>query len=172
MFLQSDTLRLRAPEFTDLDFLFHIENDTRLWVVSACKTPYSRYQLQTYIENNAHDLYADKQMRLMIEADGTVAGTIDLFEFSPADRRAEVGIVIDKDFRRRGLGKEALTLMCDYASRMLSMHQLYAYVLADNVAARQLFTSCGFREVVCLADWVLSGNEYRAVCLYQRIFEK
>ena len=172
MFLQSDILHLRAPELTDLDFLFHIENDTRLWGVSACKTPYSRYQLQTYIENNAHDLYADKQMRLMIEADGTVAGAIDLFDFSPADRRAEVGIVIDKDFRRRGLGKEALTLLCDYASRMLAMHQLYAYVLADNVAARQLFTSCGFREVVCLADWVLSGSRYRDVCLYQRIFEK
>lgn len=172
MFLQSDTLRLRAPELTDLDFLFHIENDTRLWVASACKTPYSRYQLQTYIENNAHDLYADKQVRLMVEADGTVAGAIDLFDFSPADRRAEVGIVIDKDFRRRGLAKEALTLLCDYASRMLSIHQLYAYVLADNVAARQLFTSCGFREVVCLADWVLSGSEYRDVCLYQRIFEK
>ena len=166
MFLQSDILHLRAPELTDLDFLFHIENDTRLWGVSACKTPYSRYQLQTYIENNAHDLYADKQVRLMIEAGGVVVGAIDLFDFSPADHRAEVGIVIDKDFRRRGLAKEALTLLCEYASHMLS------YVLEDNLAARQLFASCGFREVVCLADWVFWGSEYRAVCLYQRIFEK
>lgn len=172
MFLQSDILHLRAPELTDLDFLFHIENDTRLWGVSACKTPYSRYQLQTYIENNAHDLYADKQVRLMIEAGGVVVGAIDLFDFSPADHRAEVGIVIDKDFRQRGLAKEALTLLCEYASHMLSIHQLYAYVLEDNLAARQLFASCGFREVVCLADWVFGGSEYRAVCLYQRIFEK
>ena len=68
MYLHSDILRLRAPELSDLDFLFHIENDTRLWVVSACKTPYSRYLLQQYIETNAHDIYADRQVRLMIEA--------------------------------------------------------------------------------------------------------
>ena len=65
--LQSDTLLLRAPELGDLDFMFHIENDTRLWAVSACRMPYSRYLLQQYIETNTHDIYTDKQMRLMIE---------------------------------------------------------------------------------------------------------
>ena len=38
-YLHSDLLQLRAPELTDLDFLFHIENDTCQWCVSACKTP-------------------------------------------------------------------------------------------------------------------------------------
>ena len=46
MFLQSSLLRLRAPEMGDLDYLFHVENDTREWMVSACKVPYSRFQLQ------------------------------------------------------------------------------------------------------------------------------
>ena len=90
--LQSPTIQLRAPELADLDFMFHVENDTRLWLVSACKVPYSRYQLQQYIETNTHDLYADKQLRLMIEhrASGAVVGMVDLFDFSPANHRAEV----------------------------------------------------------------------------------
>ena len=67
MYLASSTLRLRAPELGDLDFLFHVENDTRQWMVSACKVPYSRYLLQQYIETNSHDLYVDKQARLMVE---------------------------------------------------------------------------------------------------------
>ena len=171
-YLCSSNLRLRAPEKGDLDFLFRIENDTRLWMVAACKVPYSRYQLQQYIETNTHDLYVDRQARLMVEQKGTgeLLGAVDLFDFSPVDRRAEVGVVVDEDYRGRGYGREALTLLCDYAEHVLDLHQLYAYVLEENVAARYLFASCGFKQTAILPDWVFSDKEYRAVVLYQRFF--
>ena len=174
MCLSSSRLHLRAPELTDLDFLFHIENDTRLWMVSACKVPYSRYLLQQYIQTNTHDLYADKQMRLMIEHRLTnqLVGIVDLFDFSPADRRAEMGIVIDGEFRGGGYGREALAMVCDYAAHVLDLHQLYAYVLEGNGAAEHLFAMCGFNRVATLPDWVLWDKKYRSVGLYQQLFEK
>ena len=61
MYLHSASLNLRAPELRDLDYLFHVENDTRQWMVSACKVPYSRFQLQQYIESNAHDIFVTLQ---------------------------------------------------------------------------------------------------------------
>ena len=174
MFLQSDILLLRAPELGDLDFLFHIENDTRQWCVSGCKTPYSRYLLQQYIETNTHDIYTDKQARLMIEhrESHQLVGAIDLIDFYPAARRAEVGFVIDEAFRGKGYGREALALMCDYAEQVLDLHQLYAYIFSDNVAACQLFASSGFCELAVLPDWVFSNKKFHSVCLFQRIFEK
>ena len=172
--LQSPTIQLRAPELADLDFMFHVENDTRLWLVSACKVPYSRYQLQQYIETNTHDLYADKQLRLMIEhrASGAVVGMVDLFDFSPADHRAEVGIVIDAPYRRMGLAVQSLHLLTSYARSMLGLHQLYAYVSVDNQAARALFTRCGYTEVAVLPQWLLSEGRYKDVCIYQYLCEK
>ena len=174
MYLRSSNLQLRAPEKGDLDYLFHVENDTRQWMVSACKVPYSRFQLQRYIESNAHDLYVDRQLRLMIECvEGKrLVGIIDLFDFSPADHRAEVGVVIDCDCRGRGYGREALALLCDYAEHVLDLHQLYAYIFDDNAPARQLFASCGFKQTALLPEWAFSDKKYRDVCLYQRIFEK
>ena len=174
MFLQSPLLRLRAPELSDLDYLFHVENDTREWMVSACKVPYSRFQLQQYIETNAHDLYVDKQLRLMIERvdDNQVVGVIDLFDFSPADRRAEMGIVVDRECRGKGYGREALMLLCDYAECVLDLRQLYAYVFEDNVSARKLFASSGFELTATLPDWAFRNKKFRNVCLYQRLFEK
>lgn len=174
MYLQSDTLLLRAPELTDLDFMFHIENDTRLWAVSACKVPYSRYLLQQYIETNQHDIYADKQLRLMVEerANGHLVGAVDLFDFSPASRRAEMGLVIDDTYRGKGYGKEVLTLLCHYAEQVLDLHQLYVYIFESNAPARQLFVSCGFEQTATLPDWVFANRKYHSVCLYQRIFEK
>lgn len=174
MYLQSDSLNLRAPELADLDYLFHVENDTRQWMVSACKVPYSRYQLQQYVETNAHDLYLDKQLRLMVERkeDRCLVGIVDLFDFSPADHRAEVGVVIDRNCRGRGYGREALALLCDYAEHVLNLHQLYAYVFEGNREACKLFISCGFVQVATLADWVFADKKYKSVCLYQRVFEK
>lgn len=174
MYLQSDRLQLRAPELSDLDFLFHIENDTRQWIVSACKTPYSRYQLQQYIETNSHDIYVDKQMRLMMELREThqPIGAIDLFDYNPSACRAEIGLIVDAAHRGKGYAKEALQLMCEYAEHVLDLHQLYAYVHTDNVVARQLFLRCGFREVAILDDWTFSDRKYRSVVLCQRIFEK
>lgn len=174
MYLQSDRLLLRAPELSDLDFLFHIENDTRLWAVSACKTPYSRYLLQQYIETNTHDLYVDKQLRLMIELRETkqLVGAVDLFDYNPSARRAEMGLVIDEAFRGKGYAKEALLAFFDYAERVLDLHQLYVYIFSENMVARQLYASCGFREVATLEDWVFFDRKFRSVCLYQRIFEK
>lgn len=174
MYLQSDRLQLRAPELSDLDFLFHIENDTRQWIVSACKTPYSRYLLQQYIETNSHDIYVDKQMRLMVELRDTcqLVGTIDLFDYNPSARRAEVGQIVDAAHRGKGYAKEALQLMCEYAEHVLDLHQLYAYIHTDNVVARQLYLRCGFREVAILDDWTFSDRKFRSVVLYQRFFEK
>ena len=174
MYLHSSALNLRAPELSDLDYLFHVENDTRQWMVSACKVPYSRLQLQQYVENNAHDLYVDKQLRLMIEReeDKQVVGIIDLFDFSPANRRAEVGIVVDRDYRGKGYGREALTLLASYAEHVLDLHQLYAYVFEENEKAHRLFASCGFKQVAILPDWAFADKKYRNVCLYQYIFEK
>lgn len=174
MYLRSKILNLRAPEHCDLDYLFHVENDTRQWMVSACKVPYSRFQLQRYVETNAHDLYVDKQLRLMIERveDKRVVGIVDLFDFSPSNRRAEVGIVIDCDCRGKGYGREVLALLCDYVEHVLDLHQLYAYIYEDNPSARQLFASCGFKQVAVLSDWALWNKKYRDVGLFQRIFEK
>ncbi len=174
MYLQSSRLRLRAPELEDLDYLIHVENDTREWMVSACKVPYSRFQLKQYIETNAHDLYVDKQLRLMIEhkETGSLVGVIDLFDFSPANHRAEMGLIIDRKFRGQAFGREALAMLCDYAEHVLDLHQLYAYILEENSAACRLYESSGFDLVVTLADWVCWDREYKAVSLFQRIFEK
>ena len=174
MFLQSENLLLRAPELSDLNFMFHIENDTRQWCVSGCKTPYSRYLLQQYIETNAHDIYVDKQARLMIEhrESRQLIGAIDLIDFNPSSRRAEVGFVIDEAYRGKGYGREVLTLFCDYAEQVLHLHQLYAYIFLDNVAACRLFATSAFNEVAVLSDWVFSDKKFHSVTLFQRIFEK
>jgi diamine N-acetyltransferase len=166
-------IRLRAMEPEDLDMLYGIENDDALWSIGATNVPYSRYVLRDYIANTRSDIYADRQLRLMIEdADGQVVGIIDLVNFDPRHLRAEIGIVICNCHRRLGYATAALQELRRYASDMLHLHQLYAVVDEDNVAALGLFRLAGFSTGKTLSEWLYNGSEYRNAVLMQTFFEK
>ena len=114
---------LRAIEPEDLEILYTLENDTDMWDISSVHVPYSRYTLKQFIAKGTHDIYTDRQLRLMIESvdDGTVAGIVDLIEFNPYHHRAEIGIVLAKDYRQQGIGTEVLHLIDQYAVRYLQL---------------------------------------------------
>ena len=109
---QGNGIRLRAPEPEDLEVMFRFENATDVWEMSNTTGPYSRFQLKQYIEQTQNDLFADRQLRLMIEnGNRQVVGMVDVCSFDPLHNRAEVGIMVDKSCRRQGIGRNALALL-------------------------------------------------------------
>ena len=118
-------MTLRALEPEDLDFLYSIENETDMWLVGCTNVPYSYYALQQYILNSTNDIYADKQMRLVIlDEKKTPVGLIDLFNFEPRHLRAELGIAILREYRNRGYGQMAIDRLMRYCKRHLHLHQI------------------------------------------------
>lgn len=168
--LQNQEITLRAPEPEDIDVMLAFENDEELWDMGNTTAPYSRYQLKKYISENQNDLYADHQLRLLIETQSKqIAGIIDLFQFDPRHNRAEVGIVIHPSFRRQGFAQMALFLLEQHCFRRLGIHQIYAYIRKDNIACIQLFQKCGYFICGELKEWLYTGNGYKDVCIVQKI---
>ena len=162
-------IKLRAMEPEDLDILYLIENDKGLWNVGATNVPYSRYTLHEYMANAKDDIYADRQVRLVVEdSHSETVGMADLVRFDPQHQRAEIGIVILNDRRRMGYATAAINEMCCYALRVLHLHQLYAVVDMDNKAALELFQKTGFEERTALHDWLFDGRKYHDALMMQR----
>ena len=65
--LSTERIVLRAPEPEDLEVMYRMENLPEMWAVSNATVPYSRYVLRRYIENCRNDIYADRELRLMIQ---------------------------------------------------------------------------------------------------------
>lgn len=63
----SDNIILRAIEPDDIDLLYNVENDRTLWQLGNTNEPYSKELLRNYILSTTGDIYADKQLRLIIE---------------------------------------------------------------------------------------------------------
>ena len=170
--MKNDTIELRPLEPTDLDTLYNWENDSALWVVSDTVAPYSRAALWQYLENYTGDIFAQRQLRLMITlaSDGTPVGTIDFLNFDPLNNRAELGLFIAAEHRGQGLGRQALELLTAYAREHLGLRQLYVFIAIDNTVCLKMFEDYGYRRVGVIQSWVKRGNTYRDVALLQMVF--
>jgi diamine N-acetyltransferase len=170
--LSNDIVTLRPLEPTDLDMLYQWENDTALWAVSDTVAPYSREALWHYLENYTGDIFAQRQLRLMITlaGDGTPVGTIDFLNFDPLNNRAELGLFIAAEHRGQGLGRQALELLTAYAREHLGLRQLYVFIAIDNTVCLKMFEDYGYRRVGVIQSWVKRGSTYRDVALLQMVF--
>ena len=161
-------VRLRAMEPEDLDALYRIENDPQLWNVGATNVPYSRYTLHDYIANSSGDIYIDRQVRLIIEnASKQIVGIVDVMNFDPRHRRAEIGIVIEQPYRQCGYARSAMSDLHNYASQVLHLHQLYAVIGMSNQQALSLFCNLGYHHTAILEDWLYDGTSYSNAQLMQ-----
>lgn len=166
-------VRLRAMEPEDLDFLYAMENDKEVWDVGCTNVPYSRYVLHDYIANASNDIYADGQVRMVMEDwSGNRVGLVDVFNFDASNRRAEVSVVVMAEYRGRGLARDAVRQVCHYALRTLHLHQLYAIIATDNMASQQLFSETGFTGRNVLKEWLFDGMTYKDAIVMQKFFKK
>ena len=162
-------VRLRAMEPVDIEFLYYMENDRSIWNVGVTNVPYSRDLLAGYIAATTGDIYADKQVRLMVENEaGETIGIVDLTNFSPQHHRAELGIVIQNDYRRQGYAASVLLEIVDYARKVIHLHQIYAVVAENNKSAVKMLESADFQLSMVLKDWLFDGEKYQCAKLFQR----
>lgn len=167
-----NNLRLRAMEPEDLDFIYEIENDSKIWNIGVTNVPYSRYILHEYIAKSSADIYTDRQVRLMINDDDKNIGIVDVVNFDPRNRKAEIGIVIAEKFRNSGYGKAALAVAIEYSASVIHLHQLYAIVAEDNTISNRMFRNAGFVGTTTLREWLFDGKKYINATLMQKILEK
>ena len=150
-------ISLRALEPEDLDFLYEMENDERVWSVSASRTHFSRFALRQYLAGQPADAFQAGELRLVI-ADGKEAvGLIDLTNFSPMDGRAEVCIVICPAHRGKGYARQICTgLLCKGMEK--GAQKAYLQVVENNLPAQKLYESLGFQYFYTYWFRILSQN--------------
>lgn len=159
---EDSSIKLRALEPEDLSLFFTIENTPNLWSSSNSTVPYSKYALKNYIESQQGDIFADKELRLVIESkeNECKVGMIDLYNFNPLHQRAEVGVIILKEYQSQGFATNALKIVIDYAFNFLLLHQLYAKISIENSASLKLFEKAGFKTSGILKDWFFGTKSY------------
>ena len=158
-----------------------------MWADSDTHNPLSRHDLHQYIENTTGDIYRDGQLRLIIEgvtdtsspnsliasspnspitsspnspitSSPNIIGCIDLFDFDARNRKAAIGMYIAPEARGKGVGKQAVQLLLDYAFDFLHLRMVYAIISVHNTACSHIYEQMGFCPSSPLANWTLEGD--------------
>ncbi|MGB1043712.1 MAG: GNAT family N-acetyltransferase [Flavobacteriaceae bacterium] len=161
-------IELRALEPEDLDFLYRLENDPEVWQFSENQRPLSKNSLKKYLDHAHLDPFKIGQLRLVVTVDGESVGLVDLFDFKPKHGNAMIGVVIDPLHRNKGIGVEAVLLICDHAKSWLNCRQLAALVSESNRHSIRLFEKAGFQKIGVIQDWVSTPKGYENQIWYQK----
>lgn len=152
-------VNLRALEKKDHALFYAWENDPEIRSMGGFMQPMSSWLVERFIEHASRPLEETGQLRLMIESlAGESLGLMDIFEIDFRNRRAGLGILIgDSKHRGKGLGTEAIRLMCRYAFETLNLELLYADILEENQASLFAFRAAGFSGEVVFPAWDKQG---------------
>lgn len=76
-------------------------------------------------------------------------GTGTVWGIDVHNRTAHIGVQLVAAARGRGLGREVVMLLCEYAFVHRGLYRVQLETLGSNVAMRQVAVACGFAEEGC-----------------------
>ncbi len=96
-------------------------------------------------------------------------GNIGYWHINKEHYRAEVGYILHPDFWKKGIMKEALNAILEYAFTKTDLHSIEANINPDNIASGMLLESCGFvKEAYFKENFYHDGVFYDSI-IYSRL---
>lgn len=160
------TLRwMHAPDLPDLFAVFSDPEVMRYW----SSPPLQAMAQAERLLQEVHDLFARRtlfQWGVALRHTDRVIGTCTLFHLDVAHRRAEIGYAFARAHWGKGLAREAVGALAEFAFGPLDLHRLEADVDPRNERSLRLLTRMGFvREGVLRERYHVAGEVQDAVLL-------
>ena len=163
--LKGERLTLRAREREDLPILHRFFNDVEVELLGGGDPPRPQSLALLQAEFDDHNKPDKSDPRLLcdfvIEADGKCIGTCGLWRYRPASGVCELGIAIgDREYWGRQYGREAISLLLDYAFRIRNVRRVCLNTSSANERALRCYRACGFVEEGRLRQHEWIGGQY------------
>ncbi len=135
---------LRAVEIEDSTLYHKWINDAETNFWRGLYHPTSLQDARDFISTESH--FTSDKLTLGIETlEKSLVGLIGLRGICPRSRRAEVWIYLgDKEIWGRGLGSDAVAVLCQYAFDEMNLHRLWLECEPENIGAVRCYEKCGF----------------------------
>lgn len=92
---------------------------------------------------------------------GNMIGNIGYWRIDKQHHRAEIGYLLHPAHWQKGIMKEALNAVLEYAFNTMKLHSIEANINPDNIASAALLERCGFiREAYFKENYFHNGVYY------------
>ena len=140
--------------------------ETTKWLGQGYLRPQTYEQTQSYLRSVLEGNAGGINYAIADPATDRYVGQINLFKIDSQARHAEMAIVLCPDSQKRGIGKEAVSLLLRSAFDTWNLNRVYLHVDANNTRAISCYLACGFREEGRLrADRYWDGSYHDTLCM-------
>ena len=167
--LDTPRLHLRPLAAADAEALFRMHADPQVMRYWSTPPWAGIEQAEAMIEADREALPAGRHLRLALMLRGgsdSLVGTVSLFNFHEASRRAEIGYVLARSAWGRGLMHEALTALVGFAFGPLNLNRLEADIDPRNSASAKSLARLGFVQEGFLRERWIVGEEVSDTALF------
>ncbi|QUL98134.1 MAG: GNAT family N-acetyltransferase [Candidatus Fermentithermobacillus carboniphilus] len=168
---RGDKVVLRPLDLKDVDSILRWYSDLEQNILTGWSSlrsiPYMRERIEKRILNPPEDTIS-----MIIEVSELPIGKIDLVLIDWNQRRGEIGILIDKPYRRKGYGKDAVITFLQYLFHIRNMHKVMGYAYDFNKASTALFKSVGFVQEGILRKHEYTAGSYRDLIVFGMLKEE
>ena len=167
--LDTPRLHLRPLAAADADALFRMHADPQVMRYWSTPPWAGIEQAEAMIEADRETLPAGRHLRLALtlrSGGDALVGTVSLFSFHEASRRAEIGYVLARELWGGGLMHEALTALVSHAFGPLNLNRLEADIDPRNTASAKSLARLGFVQEGFLRERWIVGEEVSDTALF------
>jgi RimJ/RimL family protein N-acetyltransferase len=161
--MESKIVTLRPLIEADLPSYFNWINNRELVLYNSNYKPISMLDHLKWFE--AVSLQKDISTFSIIENQNNhLIGTCSLRNISLIHKNAELQIRIGEiEYQNKGLGREAINLLIQYAFNDLNLSRVFLHVFSDNLRAVKTYEHCGFEIEGLMRNAAYIDGEYKNI---------
>jgi len=122
--------------------------------------------LQNLTETHLYDKSMPVELRFTIQYEQDIVGEISLKSLRWYNRKAEISIYLENRVRGKGLAKNALSMLMNYAFNTMNLHRIEAEVVDYNPAGKNEFENLGFKQEGVLREAKYFDGKYHDIYSY------
>jgi len=143
--LTTQRLLLRKLRMEDAQDYFTFAGDPRVTRYLRWGPHASLQETQSYLQSvlEGYRQGTDGPWGIELVEEGRLVGSIHLMDLDPSDLKADVGVVVNAQYWRRGIGSEALQRVLAFSLTELHLQRIQVFAITGNIAACQMMEKCG-----------------------------
>ena len=163
--LPGEKVRLVALYERDIPALFNVFSDPevmRYWLTPPMQ---DQREAAEYLGQIQEGFRTKTLFQWGVNLEGAIIGTCTLFQLDVNHRRGEIGYALARPYWRKGLARDALTALLEFAFNNLDLHRIEADVDPRNENSIRLLERLGFRREGCQRERYIVGEEIQDALL-------
>ncbi|MFD2043606.1 GNAT family N-acetyltransferase [Ornithinibacillus salinisoli] len=169
--LETENYILRGMTLADVDSMFVFMQDKETMQYITPNPVHAKEVLHNNIRTYLHNFTQQKEIPWVIihKADGDLIGQFRLHKLHMWHKKAEMGVVIRKDFQKKGVMTEILGRILDFSFNSLDLNRIVGDIFAENQGSRKLLEKYGFKKEGVLRQTDFDGEIYHDTVVYSML---